>query len=74
VCPSRTRLTERFHAAKLDERLRHAERQLAEAARQRHELRDRRLTRDAEAEREAFERARRQARGGQVDEDGPDAV
>jgi electron transport complex protein RnfC len=74
VCPSRIRLTERFHAAKLDERLRHAERQLAEAARQRHELRDRRLTRDAEAEREAFERARRQARGGQVDEDGPDAV
>ena len=74
VCPSRIRLTERFHAAKLTERLRQAEQQLADAARQRHELRDRRRTRDAEAEREAFERARRQARHDQAGEDDPDAV
>jgi electron transport complex protein RnfC len=74
VCPSRIRLTERFHAARLGERLRQAEQQLADAARQRHELRDRRLTRDAEAEREAFERARRQARHGRAGEDDPDAV
>ncbi len=74
VCPSRIQLTERFHAAKLEERLRHAEQQLADAARRRHELRENRLARDAAAEHEAFERARRQARSGRAGEDDPDAV
>ena len=63
VCPSQIPLTARFHAARLQLQLHEADRQRAAAARERFERRERRLAEQAEAERLAFEAARRRARG-----------
>ena len=63
VCPSQIPLTARFHAARLRMQLHDAERQRATEARGRFERHERRLAEQAEAERLAFEAARRRARG-----------
>jgi electron transport complex protein RnfC len=63
VCPSQIPLTSRFHAARLQLQLHEADRQRAAAARERFERHERRLAEQAEAERLAFEAARRRARG-----------
>jgi electron transport complex protein RnfC len=63
VCPSQIPLTARFHAAKIRTQLDEAERQRATDARQRFERHERRLAGQVEAERIAFEEARRRARG-----------
>jgi electron transport complex protein RnfC len=63
VCPSRIPLTSRFRAARAEARALAADRQRAEAARRRFEQHQRRLAMQAEAERQAFEEARRLARG-----------
>jgi len=63
VCPSQIPLTARFHAARLRMQLHDAERQRAAEARERFERHAQRLAEQAEAERLAFEAARRRARG-----------
>jgi electron transport complex protein RnfC len=63
VCPSQIPLTARFHAARLGMQLHDAERRRAIEARERFERHERRLAEQAEAERLAFEAARRRARG-----------
>lgn len=63
VCPSQIPLTARFHAARLGMQLHDAERRRATEARERFERHERRLAAQAEAERLAFEAARRRARG-----------
>jgi len=63
VCPSQIPLTARFHAARLRMRLHDAEQRRAAEARERFERHERRLAEQAEAERLAFEAARRRARG-----------
>lgn len=69
VCPSRIPLAARFRAAKAERRARDEDRQHADDARRRFEQRERRLAAQAEAERRAFEEARRRARG-----DGPSGL
>jgi electron transport complex protein RnfC len=63
VCPSQIPLTAGFHAARLRMQLHDAERRRAAEARERFEHHERRLAEHAEAERLAFESARRRARG-----------
>ncbi len=63
VCPSQIPLTARFHAARVRMKLHDAERQRAAEARERFERHVRRLAEQTEAERLAFEAARRRARG-----------
>lgn len=63
VCPSEIPLTARFHAARLRLQLDDAGRQRSAEARARFERHERRLAEQAEAERLAFEAARRRARG-----------
>ena len=63
VCPSQIPLTARFHAARVRMQLHDAERQRAAEARERFERHVQRLAEQAEAERRAFEAARRRARG-----------
>ena len=63
VCPSQIPLTARFHAARVRMQLHDAERQRATEARERFERHVQRLAEQAEAERRAFEAARRRARG-----------
>jgi electron transport complex protein RnfC len=63
VCPSEIPLTARFHAARLRLQLDDAGRQRSAEARARFERHERRLVDQAEAERLAFEAARRRARG-----------
>lgn len=63
VCPSAIPLTGRFRAARERQRLHEAERRRAAEAKVRYERRRRRLDEQAEAERSAFEEARRRARG-----------
>lgn len=63
VCPSVIPLTARFHAARLRLQLDAAGQQRAAEARERFERHERRLADQAEAERLAFEAARRRARG-----------
>jgi electron transport complex protein RnfC len=63
VCPSAIPLTARFRAARDRQRLHEAERRRAAEARQRYERHRSRLEAQAEAERRAFEEARRRARG-----------
>jgi len=62
VCPSRIPLTPRFHAAKALWRLRADDAQRADAARRRFERHEQRRLAAVEAERRAFEEARRRAR------------
>jgi len=62
VCPSAIPLTSRFHAARERQRLHDDERRRALEARGHYERRQRRLAEQAEAERRAFEDARRRAR------------
>lgn len=69
VCPSRIPLTERFRAARARAGLEEEARQRASQARERFELRERRLASLAAAERAAFDEVRRHARG-----DGPRGV
>jgi electron transport complex protein RnfC len=64
VCPSQIPLTARFRAARGRLQQREAERLRALEARLRHERHVQRLAAQAEAERLAFEDARRRARGG----------
>jgi len=66
VCPSQIPLTSRFRAARGRAKARREEMRRAAEARQRFEQRERRLAARAEAERCAFDEARRRARG-----DGP---
>jgi electron transport complex protein RnfC len=61
VCPSAIPLTERFRAARAREQQASLERRRAEEARRRHERHRERLEAQAQAERHAFEAARRQA-------------
>jgi electron transport complex protein RnfC len=63
VCPSRIPLTARFRVARAEARRQHEARQRADEARERHARHERRLAAAAEAERLAFEAARRRARG-----------
>jgi electron transport complex protein RnfC len=62
VCPSRIPLAARFRAARAGQRARDEDRQRADEARRRFEQHERRLALQAEAERRAFEEARRRAR------------
>ena len=62
VCPSAIPLTARFSAARVNLDLQEAERRRAVEARSRFEHHQRRLAEQAEAERRAFEEARRRAR------------
>jgi electron transport complex protein RnfC len=62
VCPSAIPLTERFRAARVRLDLQEAERRRALEARSRFERHQRRLAEQAEAERRAFDEARRRAR------------
>lgn len=71
VCPSRIPLTSRFRAAKAEARAHAAERQRAEDARRRYEQHQRRLAMQAETARQAFEEARRRARGDGAGRSGP---
>jgi electron transport complex protein RnfC len=68
VCPSAIPLTARFRAARERERLAELERHRALEAKARHERHQRRLAEQAEAERRAFDEARRRA--GNVDRGG----
>ena len=68
VCPSAIPLTARFRAARERQQLRERERRRATDARARHERHQRRLHEQAAAERQAFDEARRRARG--VDQTG----
>jgi electron transport complex protein RnfC len=63
VCPSAIPLTARFRAARARERLAEFERQRALEAKARYERHLRRLAGQAEAERQAFDAARRRAGG-----------
>jgi len=63
VCPSAIPLTARFRAGRERQRLHEAERRRAAEAKARYERHRRRLDEQAEAERRAFEEARRRARG-----------
>ena len=63
VCPSSIPLTARFHASRERRQLHEAERLRATEARRRYERHRRRLDEQVEAERRAFEEARRRARG-----------
>ncbi len=63
VCPSAIPLTARFHAARERRQLHEAERLRATEAKRRYERHRRRLDEQVEAERSAFEEARRRARG-----------
>lgn len=63
VCPSAIPLTARFRAARERQRLHEAERRRAAEAKARYERHRRRLDEQADAERRAFEEARRRARG-----------
>ena len=63
VCPSQIPLTARFHAARLAMQLHDAERRRAIEARERFARHERRRAEQAEAERLAFEAARRRALG-----------
>ncbi len=71
VCPSRIPLTSRFRAARVEAQARLVELQRAAESRQRFEQRERRLAAQADAERRAFEEARRRARGGEPAGDDP---
>ena len=62
VCPSRIPLTEQFRAARLAVRRHRADQLRAAEAKQRFERHESRLQAQAEAERRAFEEARRRAR------------
>jgi electron transport complex protein RnfC len=62
VCPSRIPLTARFQRARAASSLRHEERLRAAHLRARFERHERRMAEAAEAERRAFEDARRRAR------------
>jgi len=63
VCPSAIALTARFRVARERLRLHEAERERATQAKSRYERHRRRLDEQAEAERRAFDEARRRARG-----------
>lgn len=63
VCPSAIPLTARFRAARERQHLADRERQRALEAKARYERHQRRLAEQAEAERQAFDAARRRARG-----------
>ena len=63
VCPSQIALTSAFRRSRQAVRKRSEERQLASASRQRFERHSQRLQAQAQAERLAFEQARRRARG-----------
>ena len=63
VCPSAIPLTARFRAAREQQHRADVERERALAAKARYERHQRRLAEEAEAERQAFEDARRRARG-----------
>jgi electron transport complex protein RnfC len=63
VCPSAIPLTARFRTARERQRLADLERRRALEAKARHERHQRRLAEQAEAERQAFDAARRRARG-----------
>lgn len=63
VCPSAIPLTVRFRAARERQHLADLERRRAREAKARYERHQRRLAEQAEAEREAFDDARRRARG-----------
>ena len=63
VCPSQIPLTARFRAARARLDRQAAERRRADEARDRFERHQRRIAEQAEAERRAFEEARRRARG-----------
>jgi electron transport complex protein RnfC len=63
VCPSAIPLTARFRAARERRHLHETERERALQARSRYERHQRRLDEHAEAERRAFDAARRRARG-----------
>ncbi|NJD31323.1 MAG: electron transport complex subunit RsxC [Gammaproteobacteria bacterium] len=64
VCPSQIPLTARFRSARAARALRLDEQRRAAEARERYARHERRLAEAAAAEREAFEAARRRARGG----------
>jgi electron transport complex protein RnfC len=64
VCPSRIPLVERFRDAKARRLERDHDRRRAEEARARHDRHQRRLAAEAEAERRAFDEARRRVRPG----------
>jgi electron transport complex protein RnfC len=63
VCPSAIPLTARFRAARGRQHLADLERRRALEAKARYERHQRRLAEQAEAERQAFDTARRRARG-----------
>lgn len=63
VCPSQIPLAHRFRVARSDLREREAAAKKAAAARERYERRERRLLEAATTERQAFDEARRRARG-----------
>jgi electron transport complex protein RnfC len=63
VCPSAIPLTARFRAARERQHLAEFERRRALEAKARHERHQRRLAEQAEAERQAFDSARRRVRG-----------
>ena len=63
VCPSAIPLTARFRAARERQHIADVERRRAFEAKARHERHQRRLAEQAEAERLAFDAARRRARG-----------
>jgi len=63
VCPSGIPLTAHFHAARVRRHVHDAERRRAAEAKLRHERHRRRLDEQVDAERRAFEEARRRARG-----------
>jgi electron transport complex protein RnfC len=63
VCPSQIPLTARFHAARLGMQFHDAERRRATEARERFARHEQRRVEQVEAERLAFEAARRRARG-----------
>ena len=63
VCPSAIPLTERFRAARERQHLADLDRRRALEAKARYERHQRRLAEQAEAERQAFDTARRRARG-----------
>jgi electron transport complex protein RnfC len=63
VCPSGIPLTARFHAARGRQQLHEAERRRAAEAKRRYERHRQRLDQQVQAERSAFEEARRRARG-----------
>jgi len=74
VCPSAIPLTSRFRVARERRRRHEEERRRAAEARVRHERHQQRLAAESERERQAFEDARRRARGGTApSEPRPDA-